>query len=97
MTIVKIELETLQTLFDLVVGSLDYGSGFFDEDDVKVIIKVAEKLGVLDGLPDPSASAIGRSRFRLTEPHLWHQECKIPWRCGKTANDPIHHPELPLK
>jgi hypothetical protein len=94
MTTVEIELETLRALFDLVVGSMNYGSGFYDEDDVKIILKVAEQIGAIDGLEIPDRSDRSK-RFRLTKPHLWHQECKLPWRCGKAANDPIHRPELP--
>jgi hypothetical protein len=74
---------------------MNYGSGFYDEDDVKIILKVAEQIDAIDDLPSPSWAGRETGEFLLTEPHLWHQECKLPWRCGKAANDPIHRPELP--
>lgn len=85
---VEIKTETLKALFDLVVGSMDYGSGFFDKEDVEVIIDVAEIIGALGGLDDPDR--YDRNRFKRMEPHLWHQDCALSWRCGRAANDPLH-------
>jgi hypothetical protein len=77
-----IDKVTLQGLFDIAVGSMDFGSGFLDIDDVKVLRKVAELLGV-----DPSEGTPGPICYR----HLWHQDCALPWWCGKPSNDPIHN------
>jgi hypothetical protein len=91
---ITIKIETLKALFDLAAGSMNYSSGFLDRDEVDVIMDVANLLGA----DDPGSPAFGGAfdtRYRLDEPHLWHQDCTFPWRCGKPQNDPIHRPELP--
>lgn len=89
---ISIDKEQLQALFDLVAHSMDYGSGFFDHDDIRTIISVAELLGVADSLSAPGGYG---TSWKLLEPHLWHQECALKWRCGEPSGAPIHQVELP--
>lgn len=42
----RVEKKDLQHLFDLAVGSLDFGSGFWESDDVDAARRIAEVLGV---------------------------------------------------
>lgn len=91
-----IKTEKLRALFDLAVGSMDYGSGFLDRDDVEVIVEVARMLGVEKDVSEPGGPSYdGRKPWQRTEPHLWHQECALDWLCGQPAGDPIHQITLP--
>lgn len=81
---IEVEKEHLQTLYDMVTGSLDYGSGFFDGDDIDTLHAVGRLLGV-----DESGNPL------RTTPHLWHQDCALKQVCGAPQGDLIHRPELP--
>lgn len=87
-----IETETLRALYDLAVGSMSYGSGFLDHEDIEIVASAARILGVERDIPEPGG-LIGE--WRRTEPHLWHQDCELKWLCGRSAGDPIHQIELP--
>lgn len=88
MTMKRIKKETLQALFDIAVGSMDFGSGFLDKEEVDVLRDVAELLGVNPSVGTPP-------EYRTKYPHLWHQDCDLGWMCGKPQDDPIHRIELP--
>jgi hypothetical protein len=90
MSITEVDTDTLRALFDLAVGSMNYSSGFFEESDVKVILDVARLIGA-----DMTHESPQYDSYKLTEPHLWHQDCALKWRCGKAADHKIHRPELP--
>jgi hypothetical protein len=51
---VTLPLADLQILFDTAVGSMDWGSGFLDAEEVEALRRVAIILGVdpLDATPD---------------------------------------------
>jgi hypothetical protein len=85
---IEIDKETLQALFDMVVGSLNFESGFYDKEEVDSIVAVARLLGVSDVTAIPP-------EHKMTYPHLWHQDCELPWRCNAPQDAEIHHPELP--
>lgn len=86
----KIEIDkgALQALFDLVVGSMNFGSGFYDKEEVDIIVAVARLLGVSDATAIPDD-------MKTTYPQLWHQDCELLWRCGASQDAAIHHPEMP--
>lgn len=46
MTDTTLPTEDLQVLFDVAVGSLDFASGFLDNDEVRALRRVAKVLGV---------------------------------------------------
>lgn len=50
----KIKRELLRAVFDIAVGSMDFGSGFLDDDEVTALRSVAERLGVnpMEGTPE---------------------------------------------
>ncbi len=52
-TEIQIEREQLQAIFDLAVGSMDFGSGFWETKDALAARKVAELLGLdpMEGTP----------------------------------------------
>lgn len=64
MSKVEIEMEELKQLFDLIVGSLDFGSGFLDNDDVVLLRKLATVLGVNPMVATPYTD-------RKTYPHAF--------------------------
>ncbi|MFD6636726.1 hypothetical protein ACFWDN_12985 [Micromonospora chalcea] len=73
----------LQYLFDMVVQSMDFGSGFMETDDVEVLRRFAVLLGV-----DPMKAT--PSEFRSQYPHrydpgAWH--CTV---CSKREDHPVH-------
>lgn len=86
--LVSVEREALQALFDIAVGSMNFGSGFLDKEEVDVLVDIARTLGVADIQAIPET-------MKTTYPHLWHQDCDLPWRCNKPQGHPIHHLELP--
>lgn len=80
---ITIELELLKAFYDMAVGSMDYSSGFFDSTETDQIAYVGRLLGVDQTPPDEPT------------PHLWHQDCALPWRCGQSAGAEIHRMEMP--
>jgi hypothetical protein len=60
-----ISIETLRVLFDSAVGSMDFGSGFWDDDATCAARAVAELLGV-----DPFETATPKE-FRNQYPHAF--------------------------
>ena len=96
--ITKVELtwEDGAKLFDLLIGSMDWGSGFLDKEDVDAILAFGGKLGI-EGRPDGGDRhypnlILFPDRGR-DDPHPWHQDCAL--FCGRSAGHPIHFPELP--
>ena len=55
---VTIPLETAQRLFDALAGSMDFGSGFLESDDVEALRALAVAIGVdpAKGTPDEFAA-----------------------------------------
>jgi hypothetical protein len=87
---VGLPVEHVKTMFDLIVHSLDFGSGFLDYEDVLVLRAVAEKIGV-----DPIV-ATPMDLARKTFPH--HYEERVAGglamgyceRCREPEDNPIH-------
>lgn len=59
---IEISKETLSQVFDIVVNSLDFGSGFLEDVDVRALRDVAVLLGVDPMVATPSS-------FRVNFPH----------------------------
>src|SRR6185312_11238594 len=86
----KIEVPKLavQIVFDALVHSMDFGSGFLGTEDVHGLREVAVALGV-----DPIEATPGE--FRKDFPHPFATKvCKVggTWRygCERLESDPIH-------
>lgn len=75
----------LRAIFDLAVGSLDFGSGFWDIDDTEAAGRVATALGL-----DPWADATP-SEFKRVWPHAFKEfrpdQCAY---CNKPPAEQIH-------
>lgn len=95
----KVEKKDLQVLFDALVHSMDFGSGFLDDEEVEALRNVAGVLGV-----DPAVAT--PEDFLHQFPHVfqpgavkWDLEksdyvthrlhCRIRG-CFKRASEPIH-------
>lgn len=78
---ITIEKRTLQIVFDVAVESLDFGSGFLDDEEVAGLRAVAEVLGVDPMLATPSNFKCKYTGLheRLTTRPDW---C---WRCRQTV------------
>ncbi len=82
---IAVPTEDLRTMFDIAVGSLNFGSGFLDSDEVDVLRRVAVQIGV-----DPMAGTPKEFALRTAHPFVpeydnWAEgPCK--W-CGR-HNDP---------
>ena len=50
---VTVKKESLQILFDVAVNSLDFGSGFWEQDDIDAARYIAEKLDICPMLATP--------------------------------------------
>jgi hypothetical protein len=85
---VTIRRVDLQAIFDLAVQSMDFGSGFWDVDDVVAAGQVAVVLGL-----DPFETATPPD-FKRRIPHAFRaypwprgEKCRF---CNKVASDQIH-------
>ena len=64
---ITISLGTAQRVFDALVGSMDFGSGFLDSDDVEALRALATAIGV-----DPNTATPGE--FVSQYPHAFEGE-----------------------
>src|SRR4051812_43093780 len=51
---IEVRRGDIQALLDLATGSMDFGSGFWDEEQVEIVRKIAAVLGVDPMLVTPS-------------------------------------------
>lgn len=81
---VMIAREDLRMLYDLAVGSLDFGSGFWDIDDVEMAHRIAEVLGV-----DKVTPYLPRKQVpHKPRPAAWAPKmCAL---CSRDVTDQIH-------
>lgn len=93
----KFVVEDVQMLFDLMVHSMDFGSGFLDDDEVEALRRVAEQLGVEKDVATPS-------EFKHKYPHEFKPKSWDSTRCEKCdraedwkAHQPIEHEIYGLK
>lgn len=72
---IEVEMEDLQALFDLVQGSMDWGSGFYDLDDVTAMMHIAPMLGLdeMDGVPSNLAGTVAHSYAERPLPETTYQ------------------------
>lgn len=63
---IEIDRELLQSVFDLAVGSMDFGSGFMVDDDVVALRAIAVLLGV-----DPMLGTPDGFKCKYGAPHDW--------------------------
>ena len=91
---ITIPKATAQILFDALVHSMDFGSGFLDTQEVEALRGMAAALGV-----DPREAtplefiAQYPHAFKFTGFRTEAAECEVgPYsrRCRKPENDPIH-------
>ncbi len=83
---VSLERQLLQDLFDVATSSLDFGSGFLDDDQVRSLREVAVVLGV-----DPLVATPANYVCRYTGEHElvdWSPVTAKPghkwcWRCSQ--------------
>lgn len=103
---IYIRVKDVQHMFDLIVGSLDYGSGFLDTDDVNTTRRVAVMLGrdPMDGTPSsqarnyvhdfrpcPPPPESARGRFGPEEIAVWCEQNASTCRwCNTGKGAPIH-------
>jgi hypothetical protein len=69
---------TAQIVFDALVHSMDFGSGFLDTEEVQALRGLAEALGV-----DPATST--PDEFKRDFPHTFVGETdreQVAWMCG---------------
>lgn len=90
--------EKLQRLFDMIIHSLDFGSGFLEDDDVVLLRDIAKQLGVNPQIATPDD-------FRSQYNHVFEQhsaraievrperagECA---HCRKSIDAPCHKGEM---
>ncbi len=91
----EIRTELLKSVFDIAVGSLDFGSGFLDNDQVDDLREIAVLLGV-----DPVDATPGEHRARYCTGHDWQQHGQpyrngnIAWKCA-VCRSFVYGPEKP--
>lgn len=75
---IKIPFKTAQILFDALVTSLDFGSGFLDTEEVAALREVAVAIGV-----DPAKAT--PDEFQRDYPHVYEGETdrtRVAWMTG---------------
>ncbi len=73
---IKLPLEELQVVFDIAVNSMDFGSGFLDNDEVAILRSIATRLGV-----DPNVGT--PSNHQASYPHPYK-----PFKKDRFGNEP---------
>lgn len=88
---VKVPLGLLQGIFDLAVGSMDFGSGFWDDDDVRIGREVAELIGVdpIEGTPEPYRKRIAHT----FKPHQFYGGRILCAHCHLEEGAEVHQPD----
>lgn len=91
----EVPAEDLKVLFDALVSSMDFGSGFLDTEEVNALRNVAVLLGVdpTDATPSEFAAQYPHDFRRRTS--SWPPSDDRCGHCRRTGEDPIHHPILP--
>lgn len=76
---IEVEKEDLQALFDLVQGSMDWGSGFYDLDDVTAMMHIAPLLGLdeMDGVPSNLAGTVAHSYAERPTPETTYGGVRV--------------------
>lgn len=75
---ITLDFEHAQRIFDALVGSMDFGSGFLETDDVTALRALAEAIGV-----DPNKGT--PAEFISQYPHQYDGETdrqKVGWQFG---------------
>lgn len=73
---VAVPREMLQALLDVAVNSMDFGSGFLDDEEVDALRAVAVLLGV-----DPMDVTPSGHKCKHGAPHGWYSYKHGPPRC----------------
>lgn len=87
----SIPTEDLRALFDIAVNSMDFGSGFLDTDEVKLLRAIAVLVGV-----DPRKATPHEFTSQFPHPFQTHYDEALAicgenyGRCLKAADHPIH-------
>ncbi len=82
---ITVPTDDLRTLFDIATGSLNFGSGFLDTDEVAALRRVAVLIGVDPMAGTPTDFAKRTAHAHTPESPSWPEgPCK--W-CGR-HNDP---------
>lgn len=90
--VTQVPTEDLKALFDIAVGSLNFGSGFLDSDEVEVLRRIAVLIGVdpMVGTPKEFAKQYPHTyqeRPKTWPPSAWADRCD---HCDHVADNPIH-------
>lgn len=85
-TNVTLATEDLRALFDIATGSLNFGSGFLDSDEVEVLRRVAVVIGV-----DPMAGTPPEFAVRTPHPYTADSGRPFDW-CRWCRRDRDEHP-----
>ncbi len=89
---IEVPTNDLKILFDALVTSMDFGSGFLDTEEVEALRNVAVLLGV-----DPTDAT--PTEFAAQHPHgvrqrtsSWPPSDDLCGHCHRAVDDPIHQP-----
>ena len=84
--VVSAPKDVLRIVFDTAIGSLDFGSGFLDDEEVTALRTMAGLLGV-----DPNEATPYNFRAKYPHPYDPHRcTSSIYTGCVLPASDPIH-------
>ena len=77
----EIEADVLRCVFDAAVNSLDFGSGFLDDEEVEALRAIAGALGIdpMTGTPEKFKCKYGVPH----EPSWWNMRAGTCMRCGR--------------
>ena len=66
---ISIDRELLQHVFDIAVHSMDFGSGFLDDEEVSALREIADLLDV-----DPDAATLSNYKCKYRGWHYWESD-----------------------
>ncbi len=91
---VTVAFADLQMVFDTATNSMDFGSGFLDDEEIEALRRIAIVLGVDPIVAEPESYQAKRPhRFspwtRSDSSPTAHLRCRL---CEKREDDPLHAP-----
>lgn len=82
---IEVELEDAKAVLDIAVGSMNFGSGFLDRDEVASLRRLAEQIGIDPIIATPEA-------WRLQYAHVWTPVTKTRYHHDQREGSSPAHP-----
>jgi hypothetical protein len=87
---ITVPLDIARATFDIAVGSMDFGSGFLDDEEVKQLRDFAVRIGIDPMLATPETFRLKYQHAYEPDRSEWHWEYPDPrnWASGIRVEGP---------